>query len=977
MSKPLETKVRVGWDARAAQAGVRSLREGFKSVGQSLDESRRQLQIFLGGLVGMQGLRSIAQLSDSYSGLTARLRIVTRGQEEFATALEATRALARQYNQPLTETAALYARLLSALRPLGGGIAEASVATETMLASLKITGSTAAESASAILQFSQALGSGTLRGEEFNAMAEAAPRLLDALAAGLGKPRDELRSLAEQGRLTTSAVVGALRKELPALTAEAAKVPATIGGAAQQVRDAFQTLIGEGGKATGIGLAIVGMLRTLAENVDTVAKAVIALSLAIGTLKLAAFANGLVAAGAAAMTGSVGIAAFGAALKGAIGFISGPAGWIVALAAAALAWTGYERAKRKATARTREQVQEERDAIVQKLAALEAKGDEGATAGRKASVARYQALIAQLNGELDSFNTSTTSPTPGTLDDPGGMRRIREQFRIAQDVRREARESRDLAVQSFGTAIDKAQAAGRNEEAAKLRDELRQRLVAIAKQEKEQLEALAKDATLTRVAQYKERYDQLVELTADGVERSLAANQAEYDQALRSAQEYFDKRAQLEKQQSDLRIAKLKAEEQERQRVLDDTLKVAGKAQTANDKQAAAEAVTTATTELLRVQNEIKIAERDAGAAAAQRARDQQQITDELRRQNEELDFQLKEGNDALTTADLRLAIERQMNTLRQREFAETGDTAKTDALIALKLRQAELQRLSRQYDLIVDQVRREEAAIDREVSSGTETVEDGEKRKLAARGKVLDQLREIRSQQEAIAKTEAEKLGIKKEDETFAPIVSEAQKAGNTMRTSVSQSFSSVFTDFVQGAATAGDAMRGFVTTVARAAVDLIGKRLGAQIAESLIPMGSGAGGGLISGLGSWLTSIFHQGGVVGAGGAPRVALAPWAFNLAPRYHSGGIAGLMPDEVPAVLRAGEEVLREDDPRHRNNLRGAAGVSIRTGDVTINGVGAGVDAQRARAGAQDLQATIDDAIARWVIDNKRPGGLLA
>jgi 3-deoxy-D-arabino-heptulosonate 7-phosphate (DAHP) synthase class II len=104
---------------------------------------------------------------------------------------------------------------------------------------------------------------------------------------------------------------------------------------------------------------------------------------------------------------------------------------------------------------------------------------------------------------------------------------------------------------------------------------------------------------------------------------------------------------------------------------------------------------------------------------------------------------------------------------------------------------------------------------------------------------------------------------------------------------------------------------------------------------------------------------------------------LAPWAFNLAPRYHSGGIAGLMPDEVPAVLRAGEEVLREDDPRHRNNLRGAAGVSIRTGDVTINGVGAGVDAQRARAGAQDLQATIDDAIARWVIDNKRPGGLLA
>ncbi|HRP77202.1 MAG TPA: hypothetical protein PKZ27_16505, partial [Rhodocyclaceae bacterium] len=42
-------------------------------------------------------------------------------------------------------------------------------------------------------------------------------------------------------------------------------------------------------------------------------------------------------------------------------------------------------------------------------------------------------------------------------------------------------------------------------------------------------------------------------------------------------------------------------------------------------------------------------------------------------------------------------------------------------------------------------------------------------------------------------------------------------------------------------------------------------------------------------------------------------------AFAGAPRYHTGGIAGLRPDEIPTILKKREEVLTEDDPRHRQN----------------------------------------------------------
>lgn len=62
----------------------------------------------------------------------------------------------------------------------------------------------------------------------------------------------------------------------------------------------------------------------------------------------------------------------------------------------------------------------------------------------------------------------------------------------------------------------------------------------------------------------------------------------------------------------------------------------------------------------------------------------------------------------------------------------------------------------------------------------------------------------------------------------------------------------------------------------------------------------------------------VFHEGGIAGRGNRTR-QVSPLVFANAPRYHSGGIAGMAPDETAAILRKGEEVLKETDPRHRNN----------------------------------------------------------
>lgn len=133
-------------------------------------------------------------------------------------------------------------------------------------------------------------------------------------------------------------------------------------------------------------------------------------------------------------------------------------------------------------------------------------------------------------------------------------------------------------------------------------------------------------------------------------------------------------------------------------------------------------------------------------------------------------------------------------------------------------------------------------------------------------------------------------------------------------------RSIQSTFADFLFDPFDEGLAgmVRGFADAIRRmiaeaAAARTLGWLLGPQF-------------GVTGELGGVLGSLFHSGGIVGEAASTRT-LPALAWLGAPRYHDGGIAGLAPDEVPAILRRGEEVLTEDDPRHAANL-GGGGVRI-------------------------------------------------
>lgn len=83
-----------------------------------------------------------------------------------------------------------------------------------------------------------------------------------------------------------------------------------------------------------------------------------------------------------------------------------------------------------------------------------------------------------------------------------------------------------------------------------------------------------------------------------------------------------------------------------------------------------------------------------------------------------------------------------------------------------------------------------------------------------------------------------------------------------------------------------------------------------------------SGGGGGIFGFLGS-LFGAHHTGGLVGSPTMFRT-VSPLVFAGAKRYHTGGLAGLAPDEIPIIAKRNEEILTDDDPRHRDNQQGMA-----------------------------------------------------
>lgn len=115
--------------------------------------------------------------------------------------------------------------------------------TDTISQALVVGGANATEASSVMTQFSQALASGVLQGDEFRSMAEAAPQYLDKLAETMKIPREQLKKMASDGKLTAKAVIEATRQMSSYFGDKFKEMPMTVGRAMTVVSNRFSVMI--------------------------------------------------------------------------------------------------------------------------------------------------------------------------------------------------------------------------------------------------------------------------------------------------------------------------------------------------------------------------------------------------------------------------------------------------------------------------------------------------------------------------------------------------------------------------------------------------------------------------------------------------------------------------------------------------------------------------------------------------------------
>jgi len=273
-----ESYLRVVIDSRQAEINARNVSNELRSIEKngdfatksmdSMSVATRQLAGYMAGLVTVGA--AVSKI-DAWIGLQNRLKLVTNSQTELNKAMSDTFEIAQKTRQSWDAAAQVYQGFANNAKTLGLNMQETARLTETVSKAVAISGASAASAEAALVQFNQALASGTLRGEELNSVMEQTPGLARAIAQGMGITIGQLRSVAAEGKITSEVLVKALNSSQQSVDDLFAKTDATIGQSLTMLSNELTKFVGEAGKSSGAANALSGSIQFLANNFSLIA----------------------------------------------------------------------------------------------------------------------------------------------------------------------------------------------------------------------------------------------------------------------------------------------------------------------------------------------------------------------------------------------------------------------------------------------------------------------------------------------------------------------------------------------------------------------------------------------------------------------------------------------------------------------------------------------------------------------------------
>jgi tape measure domain-containing protein len=268
-----------------SERGSRVVRRNINEIGQTAKTAQGSLSLLqraLGLLSAGVIIRGLTQLADTFTNIQNRLKTVTTSTGQLNAVTQQLFEISNRTRSSYESTAEVFARVGLSVKELGISQKQTLEFTESLNQAVILSGASAQEAQAGLIQLSQGLASGALRGDELRSVLEQLPAVADVIAKGLGVTRGELRALGQDGKITADIVLDAFKGAREELSERFAKTVPTIGQSFQVLRNQVVRFIGALDQASGASTALAKAILFISDNIEVVGKAVGALALTIG-----------------------------------------------------------------------------------------------------------------------------------------------------------------------------------------------------------------------------------------------------------------------------------------------------------------------------------------------------------------------------------------------------------------------------------------------------------------------------------------------------------------------------------------------------------------------------------------------------------------------------------------------------------------------------------------------------------------------
>lgn len=232
---------------RVAASTFRGLNSAIRNttrVARTLVRGLLSIRTALLGLVAGAVLGGVTRITDGFLNLQRRISAFVPDAREGAVILNELFEIAQDARVPTDDVASVFQRLLIIQKDLNRSTPELIGFTESLTKAVKLSGASAAESGAALVQLSQGLASGTLRGDELRSVLEQLPFVARILADELGVGIGGLRELGAQGQITADKIFDTFENRQGEIEERFKRLPITITEAFQQIQNSISRTLG-------------------------------------------------------------------------------------------------------------------------------------------------------------------------------------------------------------------------------------------------------------------------------------------------------------------------------------------------------------------------------------------------------------------------------------------------------------------------------------------------------------------------------------------------------------------------------------------------------------------------------------------------------------------------------------------------------------------------------------------------------------